>query len=177
MKTFKLWCLVLLVLEILRYSKPKWNWTKHKPYVWIMGHNVSLHQCGLVLTYSGFIECCMWYVMSPTMHNRLSHWCTNGRTQLVHYLIMVVLIAQMVVMLIGRIMILLSYDKIFNTVLCVIFSYHIQISISCNGFMTTSSNGNTFWVTGHLCGEFTGDRWIPRTKASDAELWCFLWSQ
>ena len=24
--------------------------------------------------------------------------------------------------------------------------------------------------------EFTGDRWNPRTKASDAELWCFLWS-
>ena len=22
----------------------------------------------------------------------------------------------------------------------------------------------------------TGHRWIPRTKASDAELWCFLWS-
>ena len=27
-----------------------------------------------------------------------------------------------------------------------------------------------------LCGEFTGPRWIPGTKASDAELWCFLWS-
>ena len=37
-------------------------------------------------------------------------------------------------------------------------------------------NGNIFRVTGHLCGEFTGDRWIPRTKASDAELWRFLWS-
>ena len=24
--------------------------------------------------------------------------------------------------------------------------------------------------------ESTGDRWIPLTKASDAELWCFLWS-
>ena len=42
--------------------------------------------------------------------------------------------------------------------------------------MMTSSNGNMFRVTGHLCGEFTGPRWIPRTKASDAELWCFLWS-
>ena len=30
----------------------------------------------------------------------------------------------------------------------------------------TSSNGNIFRVTGHLCGEFTGPRWIPRTKAS-----------
>ena len=43
-------------------------------------------------------------------------------------------------------------------------------------FMMTSSNGNIFRVTGHLCGEFTGPRWIPRTKASEAELWCFLWS-
>ena len=42
--------------------------------------------------------------------------------------------------------------------------------------MMTSSNGNIFRVTGHLCGEFTGPRWIPRTRASDAELWCFLWS-
>ena len=42
--------------------------------------------------------------------------------------------------------------------------------------MMTSSNGNIFRVTGHLCGEFTGPRWIPRTKASDAELWCLLWS-
>ena len=38
--------------------------------------------------------------------------------------------------------------------------------------MMTSSNGNIFRVTGPLCGEFTGHRWIPRTKASDAELWC-----
>ena len=30
----------------------------------------------------------------------------------------------------------------------------------------TSPNGNIFRVTGHLCGEFTGHRWIPRTKAS-----------
>ena len=42
--------------------------------------------------------------------------------------------------------------------------------------MMTSSNGNIFRVTGALCGEFTGHRWILRTKASDAELWCFLWS-
>ena len=42
--------------------------------------------------------------------------------------------------------------------------------------MMTSSNGNIFRVTCPLCGEFTGPRWIPRTGASDAELWCFLWS-
>ena len=40
--------------------------------------------------------------------------------------------------------------------------------------MMTSSNENIFRVTGPLCGEFTGHRWIPSTKASDAELWCFL---
>ena len=34
--------------------------------------------------------------------------------------------------------------------------------------MMTSSNGNIFRVTGPLCGEFTGHRWIPQTKASDA---------
>ena len=42
--------------------------------------------------------------------------------------------------------------------------------------MMTSSNGNIFHVTGPLWGEFTGHRWLPRTKDSDAELWCFPWS-
>ena len=31
-----------------------------------------------------------------------------------------------------------------------------------------------FRVTGLLCGEFTGHRWIPITMASDAELWFFF---
>ena len=30
-------------------------------------------------------------------------------------------------------------------------------------YMMTSSNGNIFRVTGHLCEEFTSLRWIPRT--------------
>ena len=42
--------------------------------------------------------------------------------------------------------------------------------------MMASSNGNLFRKTGHLCAEFIGPRWIPSTKASNAELWCFLWS-
>ena len=42
--------------------------------------------------------------------------------------------------------------------------------------MMTSSNGINFRVTGPLCGEFTGHQWISLTKASDAELWRFLWS-
>ena len=33
-----------------------------------------------------------------------------------------------------------------------------------------------FRVTDPLCWEFTGHRWITITKASDAELWCFLWA-
>ena len=40
--------------------------------------------------------------------------------------------------------------------------------------MTTSSNGNIFRVTGHLRGEFTDPRWIPRTKASDESFDVFL---
>ena len=38
---------------------------------------------------------------------------------------------------------------------------------SCGKFahiMMTSSNGNIFRVTGHLCGEFTSPRWIPQTQ-------------
>ena len=37
-----------------------------------------------------------------------------------------------------------------------------------------STHGNIIRVTGPLCGEFTDDRWIPQTKAIDAELWCFF---
>ena len=40
----------------------------------------------------------------------------------------------------------------------------------------TSSNGTIFRVTVSSRGESTGHRWILLTKASDAELWCFLWS-
>ena len=50
----------------------------------------------------------------------------------------------------------------------------ICVMVLCYIIMT-SSNENIFRVTGHLCGEFTGHRWFPLTKASDEELWCFLW--
>ena len=40
----------------------------------------------------------------------------------------------------------------------------------------TDIHGNIFRVTGPLWGESTSYRWIPVTKSSDAELWCFLWS-
>ena len=58
------------------------------------------------------------------------------------------------------------YGFVCNT--CIIFKYRRGL------IMMTSSNGNIFRVTGHLCGEFTSHRWIPRTKASDAELWFFF---
>ena len=41
--------------------------------------------------------------------------------------------------------------------------------------MMTSSNGNIFRATGPLWGDSTGHQRIPLTKASDAELLCFLW--
>ena len=47
---------------------------------------------------------------------------------------------------------------------------------SDKNFMMASSTGKIFRVTGHLCREFTGHRWIPCTKASDVELWYLLWS-
>ena len=48
----------------------------------------------------------------------------------------------------------------------------LYVSVSHKGYcrMMTSSNGIIFYVTGPLCGEFTGPRWIPCTKASDAAL-------
>ena len=61
-------------------------------------------------------------------------------------------------------------------------SYHYErfgfffSTISVTLVMMTSSNGNIFHVTDHLCWEFTSHQWIPSTKASDVELWCFLWS-
>ena len=62
-----------------------------------------------------------------------------------------------------------------RTTWCLLPSWSINLEWWVS-VMMTSSNGSIFRVTGHLCGEFTGDRWIPHTKASDAELWCFLWS-
>ena len=42
--------------------------------------------------------------------------------------------------------------------------------------ISTSSNGNIFSFIGHLWRESNDHRWIPLTKACDAELWCFLCS-
>ena len=45
----------------------------------------------------------------------------------------------------------------------------------CSQWLKFHQNDNISFSV-NLCGEFTGYRWIPHTKASDAELWCFLWS-
>ena len=61
-------------------------------------------------------------------------------------------------------------------------TFHIEITIRQINMeeimsicMMTLPNGNFFYVTVPLCGEFTVDWWIPHTKANDAERWCFLW--
>ena len=65
------------------------------------------------------------------------------------------------------------------------FFYNLFNTTSCNddilGRFCKRINIHTWWrhqmetFSGLLCWEFTGHRGIPLTKASDAELWCFLW--
>ena len=52
----------------------------------------------------------------------------------------------------------------------------LWLGSSLTGNTMTSSHGNIFRVAGPLWGESTGHRGVPLTKASDSELWCFLWS-
>ena len=63
------------------------------------------------------------------------------------------------------------YFDSYYTEICCQWSNWQEASI-----MMTSSNGNIFRLTSPLCGEITGHRWIPLTKASDTKLRCFLWS-
>ena len=56
--------------------------------------------------------------------------------------------------------------------LCTLFYWMPQ----SHCIMMKSWNGNIFRITGPLCGEFIGHRWIPLTSASDAQLWCIIWS-
>ena len=45
----------------------------------------------------------------------------------------------------------------------------LSVTGTLDNFMMTSSNGSIFRVTGLLCGEFTGPRWIPRTGEFPAQ--------
>ena len=69
-------------------------------------------------------------------------------------------------------LILSYYDTDFK-----IYDIYIENNMytvhSCCACMMTSSNRNIFRVTGPLWGEPTV---TPLTRASDAGLWCFLWS-
>ena len=59
----------------------------------------------------------------------------------------------------------------------------VFLRLVCKGNATVTGGPFTWWrhqietfrFVGPLRGELTGDRWILRTKANDAELWCFLW--
>ena len=64
--------------------------------------------------------------------------------------------------------------SIFN-VLCQRFPKHCPINDIPQVFKNISwwRKHPRYWP---FVGEFTGHRWIPLTKASDAELWCSLWS-
>ena len=53
--------------------------------------------------------------------------------------------------------------------------WYIMMIYKGNNNMMTPSNGNIFRVTGPWWWESTGDRWIPLSKASDAELWCVFY--
>ena len=66
---------------------------------------------------------------------------------------------------------------LFLMVVMQICTFIMTINFPSGHYMMTSSNGNIFRVTCHLCWKFTGPRWNPHTKASDAELWCLLWSE
>ena len=48
------------------------------------------------------------------------------------------------------------------------------IEIGPRLFTSTLKNVKTLWC--HQIEKFSSHRWIPLTKASDGELWCFLWS-
>ena len=62
---------------------------------------------------------------------------------------------------------LTDYDSCWHNLLFRALLLFVLLGCNCallNADMMTSSNGNIFRVTGPLCGEFTGHRWIPRKK-------------
>ena len=65
-----------------------------------------------------------------------------------------------------------NFMMIVKAYVCTIETMVGPVCIRDRHCMMTSSNGDIFRVTGPLCGEW----WIPLTKSSDTELWCFLLS-
>ena len=66
--------------------------------------------------------------------------------------------------------------KIITFSIAWLFPHLPNPSAGASNIMMTSLNGNIFHLTGPLCGELTGHRWIPITRSSDVELCYFLWS-
>ena len=61
---------------------------------------------------------------------------------------------------------LICYRRCITCTYCKVIHRRQLISGTCwYIYMVTSLNENIFRVTGHLCGEFPGHRWIPLTKA------------
>ena len=75
----------------------------------------------------------------------------------------------------------MTYSLITSLLWLAIFPFRADMtSVDCTDVGDGSHHDDVikwkiFRVTGHLCGEFTGHRWMPCTKASDAELWCFFY--
>ena len=67
-------------------------------------------------------------------------------------------------------------QRLMKTIKILSFSHRYLLSVIRNHSVILSSNGDIFRVTGPLWRESTGHRQISLTKASDAELWYFLWS-
>ena len=61
----------------------------------------------------------------------------------------------------------------FNHFITLLSSLFITVDNSCK---LLALQNNVVSSANKIEGEFTGHRWIPLSKARDAELWCFLWS-
>ena len=96
----------------------------------------------------------------------------NGRYSAQRYWLPVVAVKPINCMIQRNVAILIFLSYSLKYALDLSLSDKYWFAILC--IMMTSSNGNIFRVTGLLCGEFTGARWILRTKVSNEELWCFF---
>ena len=98
--------------------------------------------------------------MASNIFNNITHIATMG-------------VVQFVLLNCARIYIFASENSNSNHQI-IIIDLMCCVLLCKSGFIThreiimTSSNRNIFRVTGLCCGEFTGHRRIPRTKASDA---------
>ena len=65
-------------------------------------------------------------------------------------------------------MVPLWYGLLWYGIACNMIQTELKHRSECQLTMMTSSNRKQFRVTGPLCGEFTGHRWIPAHKGQ----WC-----